>query len=94
MHGHHHPKVSTHRLYLYWSQGGWGLTGCEDTHNCECTALAQYILDSTDKLTQVVRETPTPTQMFLMKSASLPRYTSRDTVESSHLEGLCYKALH
>eukprot|EP00957_Ditylum_brightwellii_P090612 6901050-Ditylum_brightwellii.AAC.1 len=27
MHGHHHPKASTHRLYLHWSQGGQGLTG-------------------------------------------------------------------
>eukprot|EP00957_Ditylum_brightwellii_P189568 14430122-Ditylum_brightwellii.AAC.1 len=88
MYGHQQPKASTHRLYLHWSQGGLGLTGCEDTHNCECTALVQYVLDSMDRLIQVVRETPTPTQKFLMKFASLPHYTSRDMVEPSHLEGL------
>eukprot|EP00957_Ditylum_brightwellii_P033727 2556174-Ditylum_brightwellii.AAC.1 len=71
MHGHNHPKASTHRLYLQRSQCSRGLTGCEDTHNCECTALAQYVLDSTDELTQVVRKTPIPTQKFLMKYASL-----------------------
>eukprot|EP00957_Ditylum_brightwellii_P100062 7625491-Ditylum_brightwellii.AAC.1 len=52
MNGHHHPKASTHRLYLRRSRGGRGLTGCEDTHNCKCTALAQYVLGSTDDLTQ------------------------------------------
>eukprot|EP00957_Ditylum_brightwellii_P050855 3856573-Ditylum_brightwellii.AAC.1 len=94
MYGHHHPKASAHRLYLHQCQGVWGLTGCEDTHNYECTVLAQYVLDSMDKLTQVVCETATPTQKFLMKFASLPCYTSRDTVESSHLEGLHNKPLH
>jgi hypothetical protein len=94
MNGHHHPKASTHRLYLHRSRGGRGLTGCEDTHNCECTALAQYVLGSTDDLTQVVRETTTPTQKFLLKFASLPKYTSSETVVNTHHNGLCNKPLH
>eukprot|EP00957_Ditylum_brightwellii_P018294 1378020-Ditylum_brightwellii.AAC.1 len=72
-HGFHHPKSSIPRLYLHRTRGGRGLTGVETTHDCECSALAKYILDRTDALTQIVQDTPTRTQKFLMKFASRPQ---------------------
>eukprot|EP00957_Ditylum_brightwellii_P209133 15360493-Ditylum_brightwellii.AAC.1 len=41
MKGIHHPKGNVHCLYLHQSKGVRGLTGIEDTHNCECDALAK-----------------------------------------------------
>eukprot|EP00957_Ditylum_brightwellii_P109238 8333065-Ditylum_brightwellii.AAC.1 len=49
--GFHHPKSSIPRLYLHRTRRGRGLTGVETTHDCECSALAKYILDSMDALT-------------------------------------------
>eukprot|EP00957_Ditylum_brightwellii_P072737 5528699-Ditylum_brightwellii.AAC.1 len=49
----HHPKGNVHCQYLHRSKGGRGLTRVEDTHNCECAALAQYVLHSNDPLTQM-----------------------------------------
>eukprot|EP00957_Ditylum_brightwellii_P126206 9621726-Ditylum_brightwellii.AAC.1 len=53
MKGIHHPKGNVHCLYLHCSKGGRRLTGVEDTHNCECAALAKYVLHSDDLLTQM-----------------------------------------
>eukprot|EP00957_Ditylum_brightwellii_P120785 9212761-Ditylum_brightwellii.AAC.1 len=63
--GFHHPKSSVHRLYLHQSRGGRGLTGFEATHDCECSGLASYLLESNDALTKVVQEAPTSNQKFL-----------------------------
>eukprot|EP00957_Ditylum_brightwellii_P098145 7477693-Ditylum_brightwellii.AAC.1 len=51
MKGIHHPKGNVHQLYIHRSRGGRGLMGVEDTYNCECAALAQYVLHSNDPLT-------------------------------------------
>eukprot|EP00957_Ditylum_brightwellii_P158868 12092133-Ditylum_brightwellii.AAC.1 len=46
----HPPKGNAHPLYLHRSKGRRGITGFEDTHNCECAALAEDVLNSTDSL--------------------------------------------
>eukprot|EP00957_Ditylum_brightwellii_P023489 1772221-Ditylum_brightwellii.AAC.1 len=53
MKGIHHPKGNVNCLYLHRNKGGRELTGVEDTHNCECAALAKYMLHSNDPLTQM-----------------------------------------
>eukprot|EP00957_Ditylum_brightwellii_P025114 1900987-Ditylum_brightwellii.AAC.1 len=62
MHGFYHPKTNTHRLYLHQLRGGRGVTGLEDMHNNEVSALAKYVVKSDDPLTAVVREATSPTQ--------------------------------
>eukprot|EP00957_Ditylum_brightwellii_P037035 2804045-Ditylum_brightwellii.AAC.1 len=94
MKGIHHPKGNVHGLYLHRSKGGRGLTGVEDTHNCECAALAQYAFHSNDLLTQMVQNTPTPTQKFLLKFASALKFTSPEIVDDQHGKCLCEKPLH
>eukprot|EP00957_Ditylum_brightwellii_P000406 31532-Ditylum_brightwellii.AAC.1 len=64
-----HPKPSIQQLYLHCSRGGCGLTSIEDTHTHEYTTLAQYIQSSKDPLTQLFRDTPSPTHKSLMKYA-------------------------
>eukprot|EP00957_Ditylum_brightwellii_P184996 14088216-Ditylum_brightwellii.AAC.1 len=68
--------------------------GVGDTHNFECAALAQYVLHSNDPLTQMVQNTPTPTQKFLLKFASAPKFTSPEVVDNQHHKCLCEKLLH
>eukprot|EP00957_Ditylum_brightwellii_P042246 3199224-Ditylum_brightwellii.AAC.1 len=72
-HGFHHLKLSIPQLYLHCTREGRGLTGVETIHDCECSTLAKYILDSMDALTQIVQDTTTQTQKFLMKFALTPR---------------------
>eukprot|EP00957_Ditylum_brightwellii_P125287 9549604-Ditylum_brightwellii.AAC.1 len=57
MKGIHHLKGNVHQLYSHQSKGGRGLTGVDDTHNCECAALVKYVLNITDPLTQIVKNT-------------------------------------
>eukprot|EP00957_Ditylum_brightwellii_P184848 14078511-Ditylum_brightwellii.AAC.1 len=58
--------------------------GVEDTHNCECAALAKYVLHSDDPLTQMLQNTPTPTQKFLLKYAAAPKFTTPDIVNTNY----------
>eukprot|EP00957_Ditylum_brightwellii_P055528 4207901-Ditylum_brightwellii.AAC.1 len=46
-----HLKSSVMHLYLHWLKQGRRLTGVEDTHTEECSALAKYVMCSTDPLT-------------------------------------------
>eukprot|EP00957_Ditylum_brightwellii_P050149 3801761-Ditylum_brightwellii.AAC.1 len=94
MKGIHHPKGNVHRLYLHHSKGGRGLTGVEDTHNCEYAALGKYVLHSDDPLTQMVQNTLPPTQKFLLKYASAPKLTTPNIVDDNHCKYLCEKPLH
>eukprot|EP00957_Ditylum_brightwellii_P208720 15358657-Ditylum_brightwellii.AAC.2 len=73
--GFHYPKSSVHILYFHRLRGGRGLTGVEETHDCECSGLADYLIESNDVLTRVVQEMPIPTQKFLMKFAFNPSTT-------------------
>ena len=66
----------------------------EDTHNCECAALAKYVIHSGDPLTQMVQNTSTPTQKFLLKFASAPKFISPKIVDDNHHKCLCEKPLH
>eukprot|EP00957_Ditylum_brightwellii_P083627 6356961-Ditylum_brightwellii.AAC.1 len=93
-HGFHHPKLSIPHLDLHHKCGGRGLTGVKTTHDCECFALAKYILDSKDALTQIVRDTPTPTQKFLMKFASRPKHIDPNAVDNAHHNALLAKLMH
>jgi len=79
---------------LHRSKGGRGLTGVEDTHNCECAALAKYVIHIDDPLTQMVQTTPTPTQKFLMKYAAAPKFMTPDMTDDNHRKGLNEKPLH
>jgi hypothetical protein len=94
MKGIHHPKGNVHCLYLHRSKGGRGLMGVEDTHNCKCAALAKYVIHSDDPLTQMVQNTPTPTQKFLMKYAAAPKFMTPDMTDDNHQKGLNEKPLH
>eukprot|EP00957_Ditylum_brightwellii_P169321 12886757-Ditylum_brightwellii.AAC.1 len=94
MKGIHHPKGNVHRLYLHHSKGGRRLTGVKDTHNCECDALAKYVLHTNDPLTQKVQNTPTPTQKFLLKYTATPKFTTPDIANDNHRKCLCEKPLH
>eukprot|EP00957_Ditylum_brightwellii_P029500 2229468-Ditylum_brightwellii.AAC.1 len=94
MKGIHHPKSNVHCLYLHHSKGGRGLTGVEDTHNCECAALAKYVFHSNDPLTQMVQNIPAPTQKFLLKYTSAPKFMTPKIVDDNHRKCLCEKPLH
>eukprot|EP00957_Ditylum_brightwellii_P001551 121167-Ditylum_brightwellii.AAC.1 len=94
MHSIHHPEGTVHRLYLNQNKGGRGLTGVEDMHNCECAALAKYVLSSTDTLTKMVCATKTPTQKFLLKFRSSPKFTTPELMDEHHHQGLKEKSLH
>eukprot|EP00957_Ditylum_brightwellii_P142475 10854605-Ditylum_brightwellii.AAC.1 len=67
MEGIHHPKGNVYCLYLHMSKGRRGLVGVEDTHNCKYAALAKYVLNGTNMLTQMICMTTTPMQKFLLK---------------------------
>eukprot|EP00957_Ditylum_brightwellii_P122288 9325384-Ditylum_brightwellii.AAC.1 len=94
MKGIHHLKGNVHILYLHQSRGGRGLAGVEDTHNCKCAALSKYVLNSTNPLTQIVQNTPTPTQKFLLKFASSPKFMSPELTDNNHHKCLIKKSLH
>eukprot|EP00957_Ditylum_brightwellii_P097675 7439843-Ditylum_brightwellii.AAC.1 len=93
-HGFHHPKSSIPRLYLHRKRRGRGLTGVETTHDCECSTLAKYILDSKDAPTQIVQDTPTPMQKFLMKFILCPKHTDPNAVDNAHHNALLAKPMH
>eukprot|EP00957_Ditylum_brightwellii_P152391 11601258-Ditylum_brightwellii.AAC.2 len=82
--GSHHPKGNVHCLYLHRSKGG-GLTGVDETHNCECAAIVKYVLNSTSPLTQLVCNTVTPTQKFLLKFSPSSKFMSQELMDDSHL---------
>eukprot|EP00957_Ditylum_brightwellii_P119130 9087478-Ditylum_brightwellii.AAC.1 len=73
--GIHHPEGNVHCLYLYRSKGERGLTGVEDMHKFKCTALANYVLNSTDMPTPMVCKTATPMQKCLLKFVSSLQFT-------------------
>ena len=52
----HHPRSSTHRLYIARKDGGRGLVGVVDCHRQECTKLAEYVEKATDPLVGIVRQ--------------------------------------
>eukprot|EP00957_Ditylum_brightwellii_P046500 3528666-Ditylum_brightwellii.AAC.1 len=68
--------------------------GVEDTQNCECAALAKYVLHSNDPLVQIVQNTPTPTQKFLLKYAAAPKFMTPNITDDNNHKGLCEKPLH
>eukprot|EP00957_Ditylum_brightwellii_P140756 10722296-Ditylum_brightwellii.AAC.1 len=65
------PMVTSTNCTYIRARGG-GLTGAKDTQNCECAALAKYVLNITDPLTQMGQNTPTPMQKFLLKFTLSP----------------------
>eukprot|EP00957_Ditylum_brightwellii_P022265 1680814-Ditylum_brightwellii.AAC.1 len=90
----HQPKANIHRLYLHRAKGGRGLTGLEDFHDAECSALASCVLKCADPLTVIVREMTSPTQKFLLKFASAPKFTTLDLTNMKHAQELCAEPLH
>eukprot|EP00957_Ditylum_brightwellii_P036394 2755427-Ditylum_brightwellii.AAC.1 len=94
MKGIHHPKGNVHCLYLHWNKGIHGLTGMEDTHDCECAALAAYVCTSINMLAQIVHNIPAPTQTFLFKFAAAPSFTTPELTDVNHHHCLKAKPLH
>eukprot|EP00957_Ditylum_brightwellii_P175489 13361195-Ditylum_brightwellii.AAC.1 len=94
MYGFYHPRANTHRLYFHCSWGGRGLTGLEDTHSNECSVLGKYIVKSDYPLTQMVRETISMTQKFLLKLVSAPLYITPDLMDEQHAQELCARPLY
>eukprot|EP00957_Ditylum_brightwellii_P185313 14110691-Ditylum_brightwellii.AAC.2 len=84
MKGFHHLKGNVHCQYLHRSKGRRGLTGLEDTHNCECTVLVNYVLNITDMLTQMVCKITTLMQKFLLKFASSSKFTTPELMDDTH----------
>eukprot|EP00957_Ditylum_brightwellii_P055443 4200972-Ditylum_brightwellii.AAC.1 len=66
----------------------------KETQNCDCAALAKFVLNSTDPLTQRVQNTPTPTQKFLLKFASSPKCMLPELTDDNHHRCLKEKPLH
>eukprot|EP00957_Ditylum_brightwellii_P186974 14239267-Ditylum_brightwellii.AAC.1 len=93
-HGFHHPKSSIHHLHLHQSHGGQGLTGIETNHDCKCSALTKYVMESTNALTQIVCDTQTPTQKFLLKFTSRPKYLTPTMADDTHYSALLEKPMH
>eukprot|EP00957_Ditylum_brightwellii_P194551 14818483-Ditylum_brightwellii.AAC.1 len=94
MKGIHHLKGNVHCIYLHRNKGGRGLTKVEDKHNYECAVLAKYVLYSTEALTKMVCDTKTLTQKFMLKFASLPKFTTPKLTDEHHHQGLKEKPLH
>eukprot|EP00957_Ditylum_brightwellii_P079628 6055149-Ditylum_brightwellii.AAC.1 len=94
MKGIHHLKANVQHLYLHQNKGGRGLTRVEDTHDCECAVFAKYLISSTNTLTKMVSTTETSTQKFLLKFASLPKFTTPELTDEHHHQGLKEKHLH
>eukprot|EP00957_Ditylum_brightwellii_P099050 7544667-Ditylum_brightwellii.AAC.1 len=93
-HGFHHPKSSIPCLYLYHLHRGRGITGMETAHDCKCSNLVKYILESTDALMQIVQDTPTQMQKFLMKFALRPKHTYPNAVDNGHHQALLARPMH
>eukprot|EP00957_Ditylum_brightwellii_P084424 6419816-Ditylum_brightwellii.AAC.1 len=64
------------------------------THNCKCSALAKYVMKSDDELTKIVWDTQTPTQKFLLKFASHPKFTNTTLANDRHHAALLIKHMH
>eukprot|EP00957_Ditylum_brightwellii_P151189 11512161-Ditylum_brightwellii.AAC.1 len=94
MKGIHCPKGNIHQFYLHWSKDGKGIIDIEETHNCECAALAKYMLNSTDPLTQMVQNTLTPMQKCLLKFALSPNFMSPELKDNNLHRCLENKPLH
>eukprot|EP00957_Ditylum_brightwellii_P128683 9816071-Ditylum_brightwellii.AAC.1 len=94
MKGIHHPKDNVHCLYLYISKDMRRLTGVENTLECECTGLVAYVIKRTGTLTQIVCNTPTPIQTFLLKFVSSAKFTIPELTGNNHHHFLKEKPLH
>eukprot|EP00957_Ditylum_brightwellii_P169638 12911939-Ditylum_brightwellii.AAC.1 len=90
----HYPKGNVHILYLHRSKGRKGLMGVKDTHNCECTSLVNYALNSTDMLTHTMHKTTTLMQKCQLKFASSPKFTTPELTDDTHHQLLKEKPLH
>eukprot|EP00957_Ditylum_brightwellii_P193119 14704001-Ditylum_brightwellii.AAC.1 len=89
-----HPKSSVACLYLHQTKGGRGLTGVEETHKEECSALAKYVMRSADPLTRIMGDTPPPTQKHLMWYATMPWFSTPDKTDVAHHRMLHNKLVH
>eukprot|EP00957_Ditylum_brightwellii_P137821 10507324-Ditylum_brightwellii.AAC.1 len=68
--------------------------GVEDTHNCECAALVNYVLNRTDMLIQIVHKTTTLMQKFILKFALSPKFTTHHLMDGTHHRCLKEKPLY
>eukprot|EP00957_Ditylum_brightwellii_P138520 10558550-Ditylum_brightwellii.AAC.1 len=73
-----------YQLYLHKSKGGRGFMRLDDTHDCECAVLDDHVLKSTDTLTQIVCNTPMPTQKFLLRIVSSPKFITPESTDNNH----------
>jgi hypothetical protein len=55
IHGQHHPRADTDRLYVPRKEGGRGLMQVEGTYIAETVNLVEYVENKEDPLIQIVR---------------------------------------
>jgi hypothetical protein len=55
IHGQHHPKADTDRLYVPRKEGGRGLMQIEGACRAEVTRLMEYVRRKDDPLIEIVR---------------------------------------
>ena len=94
-HRYHHPKSNTHRLYLPRKMGGRGLIGIVDCHRQECTALAKYIMESSelDPLVRITRDIES-NKNGIMSYLENPKAGGVKEIEKEHLDELMKMKLH
>eukprot|EP00957_Ditylum_brightwellii_P013989 1055577-Ditylum_brightwellii.AAC.1 len=90
----HMKKVKDMTIKEYISWGRERAYRVENTHNCECATLAKYVLNSTDPLTQMVQNAPTPTQKFLHKFALSLKFMLPELTDDNQYKCLSKKPLH
>jgi len=90
----HHPKSNLHRLYLSRQRGDRGLIGTVDCHRQECYVLSQYLSDSTDPLSLVIRKTEHSKKHGLISFLAAPKKGTTKLIDAEHEEGLSEMTLH
>jgi hypothetical protein len=69
IHGQHHPRADTDRLYVPRKEGGRGLMQVEGAYIAETLNLVEYVESKEDPLIQIVRTRQHNTNSELLQAA-------------------------
>jgi hypothetical protein len=69
IHGQHHPRADTDRLYVTRKEGGRGLMQVEGAYIAETVNLVEYVESKEDLLIQIVRTHQHNTNSALLQTA-------------------------
>jgi len=90
----HHPKSNIHRMYMPRTRGGRGLIGVSDCHRQECTAIAEYIKNSTDPLTAIIKETERNKNNGILSFLNPKKHSNVDEIHDEHEKELKKMNMH